>query len=95
MATSTIQKSLASEVNMLTGRFVDMSSGSMYDINASGIYFLRGAVTDKPVSVGGVLFIGEAENGWMSGLFVTLGSDAHLYKVVRTNEAQWTNTTLI
>jgi hypothetical protein len=95
MAESKIPKSLASEVNTLTGRFVDMSSGSMYDINASGVYFLRGAVTDKPVNTGGILVIAKAGNNWMSGLYTTLGSDIHLYKVTRDDHLVWASYTLI
>ena len=95
MATSTIPKSLASQVNLLTGRFVDMSSGSMHDINESGIYFLRSAVADKPVSTGGILVIAKAGNNWMTGIFVTIGTDTHLYKVVRTDELEWRISTLV
>jgi hypothetical protein len=94
MATSIIQKSLNSEVNSLEGRFVDMSSGSMHDITESGIYFLRGAATDKPVPAGGLLVIAKAVNGWMCGLYTTIGAQKTVHNVVRDDQGNWTSSQL-
>ena len=66
---------IANEINEQIANFgKEISSGSMHDITAPGIYYLRNTVTDKPTSSGGAYFV-MVYSGTLAGLFVNASSD--------------------
>ena len=63
-----------------------ISSGSMHDVTATGIYYLKNAVTDKPDAEGGTLFIGVFSSSIMAGLYVVAsGSKAYIVRKYNNN----------
>lgn len=71
--------SLQSQINATNSKFITIESGSLHDINKTGIYYLKNAVTDKPDSNGGYYSLSCYDNNTMSGIFVsTVGKKTYL-----------------
>ena len=51
-STQTVANALSSLNSDLANRFKIVSSGSVFDITETGLYYLTGAVTDKPTLTG-------------------------------------------
>lgn len=87
-AMKAITNSLSEQIANI-GKTVE--SGSMHDITASGIYYLRNAVTDKPTTSGGAYFV-MSYSGTVAGLFINTASDK-LY-IVTCVSNNWTYTAI-
>lgn len=58
-----------------------ISSGSMHDVNESGLYYMGNSVTDKPDTYGGLLVFMKANETTKCGLYLTNTNDPQLYGV--------------
>lgn len=71
ISATTTGAELTSLKSGLNNHFRQVSSGSIYDINEAGIYYLTGAVTNKPIAGGGVYIIGNLGTTSEFGIFVS------------------------
>lgn len=79
----------------LNSKFAIVSSGSMRDINSSGVYYLTSAVTDKPVMVngyGGAYIVAYANSETLSGTFISTYDDS--IWAIKCLQGVWTYTDL-
>ena len=60
------------DISELNSSFITVNSGSIYDISKSGIYYLTSAVTDKPISSGGVYVVGSYNDETITGIFISV-----------------------
>lgn len=77
-------------ISSLNGKFGAKTSGSMHDINQSGVYYVVNSVTDKPHSNGGLLVI-AFYNGYGGGIYnaATSSTATEVYRITVTPSG-WT-----
>ena len=75
----------------INNRFRTVTSGSLYDIKASGIYYLSSAVTNKPTANGGFYYCSFYGNTIYGGIFVPAydGTATRPYLIFTNNGTTW------
>ena len=79
---------LSEAITNINNRFTTKTSGSLHDITASGIYYLTGGVTDKPVANGGIYVVACYNSDLMVGFYCS--TDGYAYSVIHTNNNWYT-----
>lgn len=81
----------------IANRFRVITSGSLHDIITPGIYYLVGAVTDKPTSTGGFYYCAFYGTTIYGGIFVPVydGSETRAYLTFTNNGSTWQTYPLI
>ena len=82
-----LRKKLNDEIDTLNGKFKTITSGSLRDINETGIYYLTSAVTDMPDQYGGVYIVGWQSATLLAGVFVSANFEGVWQ--VRCASGQW------
>lgn len=62
----------ADAINALNNKIRTITSGSLHDIKTSGVYYLTGAVTDKPIASGGLYVVSAYSNSVLVGVYADL-----------------------
>lgn len=79
---------LNSNITGINNRFKTITSGSLYNITTSGIYYLTGAVTDKPTGNGGIYITACFNADLIVGLYCS--TDGYAFSVIHTNNNWYT-----
>ena len=80
---------LKNTLNSLENRFSIVSTGSLHDITTSGVYYVTGAVTDKPTSTGGLYLVSAFNTEQLVGKYISFYNEE--YNVSHSNNV-WTYT---
>lgn len=67
----------------LNSKFKTIESGSFNDISASGIYYLKNAVTDKPINQHGMLILSVIDSNTAMGLYLPSANSYAVYTCVK------------
>lgn len=79
--TATDVTSQISNLNNLYAKIKYFDSGSLYDINEAGLYYLTANVTNTPDTGGGVFIAASRGNNTISGLYISQYT-GEIYRVV-------------
>ena len=71
----------------LDSKFEDVSSGSIHNVQSTGIHYVYNAVTDKPTSNGGAYALSMASNGALVGMFTNTDLDIYGIRCINGNWA--------
>lgn len=88
-------QTLQALLNQTASRFTQVSSGSIFDITEAGLYFLTGAVTDKPAVTGnsrGSLIVIKYQGGgntYLQYIFIHGVANGEIHKCLVYNTTNY------